>query len=108
MTAFVLVRIALEKTRRKEHGRAMLFFHRNFSDKPCHYDHVRYFINHPRHLETCWNAYKIANRNRYFITDISIWADYISMQTELGKDIRSPHYICPDNLEAEHDRISER
>jgi deferrochelatase/peroxidase EfeB len=26
----------------------------------------------------------------------------------MGKDIRSPHYICPDNLEAEHDRISEK
>ena len=30
------------------------------------------------------------------------------MLVEMGKDIRSPHYICPDNLEAEHDRISEK
>ena len=30
------------------------------------------------------------------------------MLAEMGKDIRSPHYICPDNLEAEHDRISEK
>ena len=30
------------------------------------------------------------------------------MLVEMGKDIRSPHYICPDNIEAEHDRISEK
>ena len=30
------------------------------------------------------------------------------MLVEMGKDIRSPHYICPDNLEAEHDRISKK
>ena len=30
------------------------------------------------------------------------------MWLERGKDSRSPHYICPDNLEAEHDRISEK
>ena len=30
------------------------------------------------------------------------------MLVEMGKDIRSPHYICPDTLEAEHDRISEK
>lgn len=74
----------------------------------CRYGHVRHFIDHPRHLETCWNAYKIANRNHYLITDIGKWADYICMLVEMGKDIRSPHYICPDNLEAEHDRISEK
>ena len=76
--------------------------------KQCRYGHVRHFIDHPRHLETCWNAYKIANRNHYLITDIGKWADYICMLVEMGKDIRSPHYICPDNLEAEHDRISEK
>ena len=59
-------------------------------------------------MDTCWNAYKIANRNRYYISDIGKWADYISMLAELGKDIRSPHYICPDNLDAEHDRIAEK
>ena len=89
--------------------KAMLTDHRiETMMKQCRYGHVRHFIDHPRHLETCWNAYKIANRNHYHITDIGKWADYICMLVEMGKDIRSPHYICPDNLEAEHDRISEK
>lgn len=89
--------------------KAMLTDHRiETMMKQCRYGHVRHFIDHPRHLETCWNAYKIANRNHYLITDIGKWADYICMLMEMGKDIRSPHYICPDNLEAEHDRISEK
>ena len=89
--------------------KAMLTDHRiETVMKQCRYGHVRHFIDHPRHLETCWNAYKIANRNHYLITDIGKWADYICMLVEMGKDIRSPHYICPDNLEAEHDRISEK
>ena len=89
--------------------KAMLTDHRiETMMKQCRYGHVRHFIDHPRHLETCWNAYKIANRNHYLITDIGKWADYICMLVEMGKDIRSPHYICPDNLEAEHDRISEK
>lgn len=89
--------------------KAMLTDHRiETMMKQCRYGHVRHFIDHPRHLETCWNAYKIANRNHYLITDIGKWADYICMLVEMGKDIRSPHYICPDNLETEHDRISEK
>jgi hypothetical protein len=89
--------------------KAMLTDHRiETMMKQCRYGHVRHFIDHPRHLETCWNAYKIANRNHYHITDIGKWADYICMLVEMGKDIRSPHYICPDNLEAEHDRTSEK
>lgn len=89
--------------------KAMLTDHRiETMMKQCSYGHVRHFIDHPRHLETCWNAYKIANRNHYLITDIGKWADYICMLVEMGKDIRSPHYICPDNLEAKHDRISEK
>ena len=89
--------------------KAMLTDHRiETMMKQCRYGHVRHFIDHPRHLETCWNAYKIANRNHYLITDIGKWADYIYMLVEMGKDIRSPHYSCPDNLEAEHDRISEK
>lgn len=58
--------------------KAMLTDHRiETMMKQCRYGHVRHFIDHPRHLETCWNAYKIANRNHYLITDIGKWADYI-------------------------------
>ena len=54
--------------------KAMLTDHRiETMMKQCRYGHVRHFIDHPRHLETCWNAYKIANRNHYLITDIGKW-----------------------------------
>lgn len=66
---------------------------------------IRYFINHPKELDFCWASYKIALRNKYFITDIQTWADYISMLAQLGKDIHNAHYVCPGNLQTEHDKV---
>lgn len=66
--------------------KAMLTDHRiETMMKQCRYGHVRHFIDHPRHLKTCWNAYKIANRNHYLITDIGKWADYICMLVEWAR-----------------------
>ena len=35
--------------------------------------------------------------------DISLWYDYVDMLRRLGKDIHSPKYVCPENLQESHD-----
>lgn len=67
-------------------------------------EHLRYFLNKTKALDEYWQSYKIANRNGYDITDISLWCDYVDMLCRLGKDIHSPKYLCPADLTAEHDR----
>ena len=55
-------------------------------------------------IEDYWNTIKIANRNGYKVNNSQMWIDYIKMLERCGKDIQSPKYICPANLQEEHDR----
>ena len=55
-------------------------------------------------VEKRWDSIKIAIRNRYTITDAGDWIDYMDLLTHFGKDTRSPKYVCPSDLKAEHDR----
>ena len=70
-------------------------------------DHLRYFLGNKRTFEELWQSYKIAVRNGYDITDISLWSDYVDTLRRLGKDIHNPKYLCPADLKAEHDRRHE-
>lgn len=40
----------------------------------------------------------ICHRNRYIISDASIYFDMLSFLERTGKDIRNPKYICPEDL----------
>lgn len=71
--------------------------------KSGHGEHLRYFLTNPQALDRCWNSYKIALRNKYAITDISLWCDLLCLLEKLGKDLRNPHFICPTDLKAAHD-----
>lgn len=71
-------------------------------------EHLRYFLSKPHVFDRCWNSYKIAIRNKYEITDISLWCDLVYLLEKLGKDLRNPHYICPTDLKAAHDRYMEK
>ena len=63
----------------------------------------RYFLNNPTECRMCWASYKIARRHHYAIESIGMWCDYIKMLRTLKKDVRNPHYICPDDLRLAHD-----
>ena len=68
---------------------------------------LRYLCYRPTYktdIETYWNTIKIANRNGYKVNNSQIWMDYIKMLERCGRDIQSPKYICPANLQEEHDR----
>lgn len=51
---------------------------------------------------------KICNRHGYQIKDFQYYSDYINLLQYFHLDIRNPHYICPNNLRREHDRLLER
>ena len=59
-------------------------------------------------IDTYWNTIKIANRNGYKVKDSQMWMDYIKMLERCGKDIQSPKYICPINLQEAHDEYVEK
>lgn len=68
---------------------------------------LRYLCYRPTNkadIEDYWNTIKIANRNGYKVNNSQMWIDYIKMLERCGRDIQSPKYICPTNLQEEHDR----
>lgn len=52
-------------------------------------------------------AVNICNRNNYIISDASLWYDLLKALKYLGKDLHSPHFICPDDLKESHDYFVE-
>ena len=68
---------------------------------------LRYLCFRPSYkadINTYWNTIKIANRNGYKVNNSQMWMDYVKMLERCGRDIQSPKYICPANLQEEHDR----
>ena len=55
-------------------------------------------------LDNYWASVKICMRNGYKIDDVSIWLDYINLLHFFGKDLYNAKYVCPADLNAEHDR----
>lgn len=51
-----------------------------------------------------WNSIKICIKNNYTIKNFSDWSDYINLLTFFGKDIRNAKYVCPIDLNKEHNR----
>ena len=64
---------------------------------------LRHFLINPHGIDQYWATYKITLRNHYNIINISLWCDYVDMLRRLGKDIHSPKYVCPENLQEAHD-----
>lgn len=71
--------------------------------KAGHINLVKYFINSPTQLEKCWSSLKIALRNHYVPSDMSMWCDLVRLLEKFGRDIHSTKYICPDDLKEAHD-----
>ncbi len=68
---------------------------------------LRYLCYRPTNkadIKTYWNTIKIANRNGYKVNNSQMWIDYIKMLERCGRDIQSPKYICPANIQEEHGR----
>lgn len=55
-----------------------------------------------------WNTIRICIRHGYIVEDASMYYDYIKMLRRFGKDTLNPHYVCPNDLNKEHDRWVEK
>ena len=66
-----------------------------------------YFITSPRTMMDYWPSIRVALRHKYQVKDVSMWLDLLRMLNAERKDIRNPHYICPADVKAEHDRWME-
>ena len=56
-------------------------------------------------INTHWPSIKIALRNKIIIKDANIWLDYLDLIKFFGKDIRSPKYLFPKDLNKAHDKL---
>lgn len=52
-----------------------------------------------------WKSIKICLRNKYKVKDASIYIDYLNLLDYFGKDLHNAKYVCPSNLNKEHDRL---
>ena len=73
--------------------------------KAGYYKLIRHAVRGNFNIERCWNSIKICLRNNYPIKDASIWCDYIDLLTYFNRDLRNAKYVCPANLNREHDRL---
>ncbi|WP_163397336.1 PcfJ domain-containing protein [Flavobacterium fluviatile] len=52
-----------------------------------------------------WQAVKTVIRNKYKISDVPIWEDYLELLRYFKKDLSYALYVCPDNLQDAHDHF---
>jgi hypothetical protein len=70
---------------------------------------LRYYLHSPdQHIKRNWQAVKICLKNNYTVSDFVIWEDYIELLRWFKKDLNSTFYICPENLNLEHDKLVQR
>ena len=55
-------------------------------------------------INNYWASIKICIRNGYTIKDASLWRDYFDLLCFFEKDLRNAKYVCPADLNAEHDK----
>lgn len=44
-------------------------------------------------------------RNKYKVSDVSIYFDYLDLLKYFKKDLRNAQYVCPKNLKLQHDKL---
>lgn len=69
-------------------------------------EEMKYFLSNSATADTLWASYLIAKRHHYHINNIEMWCDYLMMLKRLGKDIRNPKNICPNDFIEAHDHAN--
>ncbi|MCD8193556.1 MAG: PcfJ domain-containing protein [Tannerellaceae bacterium] len=67
------------------------------------YDLLKYYSSFPKKISDHWPSIRICLRNNYIVPDASLWFDYLAALAYMGKDLYNAKYVCPENLEKEHD-----
>lgn len=68
-------------------------------------DVFRYMLRRGDYQLPYLYALNICHRRGYIIDDAQIWFDYMDLLAYFNLDTHSPHYVCPADLRAEHDRL---
>lgn len=55
-----------------------------------------------------WETIRICMRNKYIVTDASMYFDYLLLLDRFGYDTHNAHYVCPADLKEAHDRLLNR
>jgi len=63
-------------------------------------EHLGY---HDYRIGKYWDSIKICIRNKYTVKDAKIWTDYLDLLSYFKKDLNNAHFVCPKNLNKEHD-----
>lgn len=58
--------------------------------------------------EKYWKSYLITRKKKYKIKDIGLWLDLLWHLSFFNKDVKSPKYICPENLKYSHNKWVEK
>lgn len=69
---------------------------------------LEYMEDNITQVSKYWPSIKIARRHGFKInkrTDLRMYFDYIEMSDAIGRDVRSPKYLCPKNLRKAHDEV---
>ena len=60
-------------------------------------------MDYRHRIDMHWNSLKIVFRNKYKISDSSLYLDYLDLLRFFNKDLRNSKFVCPKNLKKEHD-----
>jgi|LakMenEpi03Aug12_release.lakeMendotaPanAssembly.Ray.scaffolds.fasta_scaffold19419_19 hypothetical protein len=66
------------------------------------------FNSREEQIKKYWNSIKICIRNNYKIDNVTTWLDYVKLLDEFGKDLSSTKYVCPADLNKEHDKLVDK
>lgn len=69
---------------------------------------LEYMEQHISQVAKHWPSLKIARRHGLKFdkhSDIRMYFDYLDMSDAIGRDMRSPKYLCPKSLKAAHDEV---
>ena len=69
---------------------------------------LRHFIGYFQLIDSFWASIKICMRNNYYIPDANSWCDYVGFLRFFGKDLHNAKYVCPTDLNAEHDHYMKK
>jgi hypothetical protein len=59
-------------------------------------------------INKLWAQIKICFKNNYVIEDFVMWKDYLVLLHKFGRDVYSPRWICPVDLNKRHDKLVEK
>lgn len=52
-----------------------------------------------------FHCVRLCDRHGYVIDNPQMWIDHLNLLRQLGKDMHSPHYVCPKDLLQQHDEL---